>query len=220
MGQGCRGPAKDRKGWGRALLTLTPQGFCVLNYPSISRSLWAASEDPGHCAVPSMSVSLGSTYFHYSLASRWPGCPLSLSSLRRPGVSCTSSAFCHGSPAAYMTCVSCVGQACGTAGTCQLWSVPATTRAQRTVPMGAQWRCHHLSPQEKARKARRHRGRPLVSADRKASALDKEQEDLPGVLGKWEGVGMDVKGTESRNTRKGLWPMRREPCHHDDKIRL
>lgn len=133
--------------------------------------------------------------------------PLSLSSLCRPGVSCTSSAFCHGSPAAYMTCVSCVGQACGTVGTCQLWSVPATTRAQRTVPMGAQWRWRHPSLQEKARRALRHRGRPLVSADRKASALDTEQEQLPEVLGKWEGVGTDMEGTESRNTRKGLWPV-------------
>lgn len=124
--------------------------------------------------------------------------PFNLSSLCRPGVSCTSSAFCHGSPAACMTCVSCVGQACGTVGTCQLWSVPATTRAQRAVPMGAQWRCRHPRPQEKAKKAQRHHGRPLVSEDKKAPALDHGRGDLHEVLGKW-GEGGDGHGEDMRS---------------------
>lgn len=127
--------------------------------------------------------------------------PFNLSSLCRPGASCTSSAFCHGSPAASMTCVSCVGQACGTVDTCQLWSVPATTRAQRAVPMGAQWRYCHPRPQEKARKAQRHHGRPLVSEDRKAPALDCGQGDLHEVLGKWE--GLDVERTRGKASGQG-----------------
>lgn len=127
----------------------------------------------------------------------------SLISLYRPGASCTSSAFYHGYPAASMTCVSCVGQACGTVGTCQLWSVLATTQAQRAVPMGAQWSCHHPSLQEKARKAQRHRGRPLVSEDRKAPALDHRRGDRHEVLGKGVGEGMDMARTQGKASGQG-----------------
>lgn len=122
----------------------------------------------------------------------------SLTSLYRPGVSCTSSAFYHGYPAASMTCVSCVGQACGTVGTCQLWSVPATTQAQRAVPMGAQWSCHHPSLQEKARKAQRHHGRPLVSEDSKAPALDHGRGDCHEVLGEGGGRGRTWRGHKEK----------------------
>lgn len=159
--------------------TYTIWKLCVLNCPSLLQCSTVLSCSDG------LSV------------------PFDLCSLCRPGVSCTSSAFCHASHAAYMTCVSCVGQACGTVGTCQLWNVPATTRAQRAVPMGVQWRHHHPSLQEKARKAQRHHGRPLVSEDRKAPALDHGRGDLHEVLGQGGGGG-DGCGED---TRKSFWPV-------------
>ncbi|XP_077825288.1 TBC1 domain family member 16 isoform X4 [Macaca mulatta] len=68
------------------------------------------------------------------------------SSLCRRGVCCTSSASCPGSPAACTICVSCAGQACGTAAICPRWSALATIQARRAVPMGARWRCLPPSP--------------------------------------------------------------------------
>lgn len=106
--------------------------------------------------------------------SRATGCPPTPSSLPvlsvcRQGVCSISFASCRGSPAACMTCASCVGLACGTVVTCPPWSAQASTRGLRAAHTGALWRRLRPSPPEKAGRAQRRPGKASVSADRLGS---------------------------------------------------